>query len=121
GGRRHTGPRSDRRPAARQVGRRGPLDSRGPPGRGRLAADRDQPSLGAAGVPGGRGGIGPEVAFDVRTMALDPGSRRIGVAVSDEIGVIATPLAVLERGARRRDLERLRALIEAYRPELLLI
>lgn len=54
-------------------------------------------------------------------MALDPGSRRIGIAVSDELGLIATPLAVLERSTRRRDLDRLRALIEDYRPELLLI
>jgi putative Holliday junction resolvase len=54
-------------------------------------------------------------------MALDPGSRRIGIAVSDELGLIATPLAVLERSTRRRDLDRLRALIEEYRPGLLLI
>jgi putative holliday junction resolvase len=54
-------------------------------------------------------------------MALDPGTRRIGVAVSDETGLIATPLAVLERSTRRRDLERVRALIDEYRPELLLI
>jgi putative holliday junction resolvase len=54
-------------------------------------------------------------------MALDPGTRRIGVAVSDETGLIATPVAVLERSTRRRDLERVRALIDEYRPELLLI
>jgi putative Holliday junction resolvase len=54
-------------------------------------------------------------------MALDPGARRIGVAVSDETGLIATPVAVLERSTRRRDLERVRALIDEYRPELLLI
>jgi putative Holliday junction resolvase len=36
----------------------------------------------------------------VRTLALDLGSRRIGVAVSDPSGTLATPHAVLERAAR---------------------
>jgi putative Holliday junction resolvase len=31
-------------------------------------------------------------------IALDPGSRRIGVAISDDRGIIATPLATLEAG-----------------------
>jgi putative Holliday junction resolvase len=35
----------------------------------------------------------------VRTLALDLGSRRIGVAVSDPSGTLATPHAVLERAA----------------------
>jgi len=36
----------------------------------------------------------------VRTLALDLGSRRIGVAVSDPSGILATPHIVLERAAR---------------------
>ena len=31
-----------------------------------------------------------------RAMAFDPGSKRIGVAVSDELRIIATPLAVVD-------------------------
>ena len=55
------------------------------------------------------GSIGAPFVWGV---ALDPGTRRIGVAVSDETGLIATPVAVLERSTRRRDLERVRALID---------
>jgi putative Holliday junction resolvase len=33
-------------------------------------------------------------------MGLDVGERRVGVAVSDELGAIATPLATVERGPR---------------------
>ena len=54
-------------------------------------------------------------------MALDPGVRRIGVAVSDETGLLASPVAVIERVSRRRDLERLRALVEEYRPAEVLV
>lgn len=54
-------------------------------------------------------------------MALDPGSRRIGVAVSDETGLIASPVAVIERTTRARDLERLTRLVAEYQPEELLV
>lgn len=33
-------------------------------------------------------------------MGLDPGERRVGVALSDELGMLATPLVVLERRSR---------------------
>lgn len=33
-------------------------------------------------------------------IALDPGSRRIGVAISDPSGIIAQPLTTLEGGAK---------------------
>lgn len=71
--------------------------------------------MGRASLPadGGRGLM--------RVMALDPGSRRVGVAVSDELGLIATPVAIIERTTRARDLERLRALIDEFRPTLLLV
>jgi putative holliday junction resolvase len=48
----------------------------------------------------------------MRVMALDLGSKRIGVAVSDRSGTIATPLTVLERtGSRAKDHQRIAALI----------
>ena len=47
----------------------------------------------------------------VRVMALDWGTRRIGVAVSDELGIAAHGLPTLERKNIRRDLEALAALI----------
>jgi putative Holliday junction resolvase len=49
----------------------------------------------------------------VRVLALDLGSKRIGVAVSDRSGTIATPLVVLQRSGRTSlDHERIRALVE---------
>jgi len=57
----------------------------------------------------------------VRVMALDPGSRRIGVAVSDEMGLLATPVTVVPRGSRASDLRALQALILQYRPETILV
>jgi putative holliday junction resolvase len=48
----------------------------------------------------------------VRVMALDLGSKRIGVAVSDASGTIATPLTVLQRtGTHRRDHQAVAALV----------
>jgi putative holliday junction resolvase len=38
----------------------------------------------------------------VRVLGVDLGSKRVGVAVSDRSGTIATPLCVLERGTSQR-------------------
>jgi len=38
-----------------------------------------------------------------RFLALDVGNRRIGVAVSDELGLTAQPVLTLERRSRRRE------------------
>jgi len=43
-----------------------------------------------------------------RVLAVDYGRRRIGLAVSDELGLTARPLAILVRVNRRNDLRRLR-------------
>jgi len=48
----------------------------------------------------------------VRVLGIDLGSKRIGVAVSDRSGTIASPLTVVLRGRRRADDHaRLRALV----------
>ena len=39
-----------------------------------------------------------------RLLALDVGSRRIGVALSDELGLLATPHGAIQRRSLRRDL-----------------
>lgn len=54
-------------------------------------------------------------------MALDVGERRIGVAVSDELGILATPIAVIPRRTRQEDLRRIAALIAEYRPAELVV
>ncbi|MBN1658045.1 MAG: Holliday junction resolvase RuvX [Anaerolineae bacterium] len=42
-----------------------------------------------------------------RLLALDVGSRRIGVAVCDELGFIATPLEVIHHTSKKEDMGRI--------------
>lgn len=48
----------------------------------------------------------------VPILALDFGDRRIGIAVSDELGLYAHPLMTLERTAWKNDLEAIRHIVE---------
>jgi putative Holliday junction resolvase len=48
----------------------------------------------------------------MRIVGLDVGDRRIGVAVSDALGLTAQPLTVLHRGRAEEDLIAICALIE---------
>ena len=45
-----------------------------------------------------------------RVLAIDYGRKRIGLAISDELGMTARPLETLARTNRRNDLRRLREL-----------
>jgi putative Holliday junction resolvase len=47
----------------------------------------------------------------VRTLGIDLGSKRIGLAVSDEGGAIAFPAGILESRGRKKDIAALRKLI----------
>ena len=49
-----------------------------------------------------------------RILGLDVGSGRIGVAVSDPLGITAQGLDTIQRQNKRRDREALRALISKY-------
>ena len=49
-----------------------------------------------------------------RVMALDYGDRRIGVALSDPLGVTAQPLLTLERRSRADDFDRLARLAREH-------
>jgi len=49
----------------------------------------------------------------MRTLALDLGSRRIGVAISDTLSMFARPLEVFERTSRVADFAHIQALIDA--------
>ena len=49
-----------------------------------------------------------------RILGLDVGSRRIGIAVSDPLGVTAQGITTLERRNRRYDLNELRRLLEKH-------
>ncbi len=50
----------------------------------------------------------------MRYLALDLGEKRIGVAVSDEFGMTAQPLGVIERSVFDSDVKKIRKLIEDY-------
>jgi putative Holliday junction resolvase len=49
-----------------------------------------------------------------RIMGLDVGNRRIGVAVSDALGLTAQPVLTLVRTNRRQDLRSLARLVRKY-------
>ena len=49
--------------------------------------------------------------FQTRTLGLDVGDRRIGVALSDPMGILASPLTIIERRDEDRDTEALIDLI----------
>src|ERR1700677_4174109 len=49
-----------------------------------------------------------------RVLGLDVGDRRIGVAVSDELGLAAQPVLTLVRKNRRQDLRSLARLMRKY-------
>jgi putative holliday junction resolvase len=49
-----------------------------------------------------------------RVLGLDVGSRRIGVAVSDPLGITAQGLDTLQRTTKRRDFEHLQHVIQEY-------
>jgi putative holliday junction resolvase len=49
-----------------------------------------------------------------RVLGLDVGSRRIGVAVSDPLGITAQGLETLQRTNKRQDFEYLRHVIREY-------
>jgi putative Holliday junction resolvase len=58
----------------------------------------------------------------MRVLALDLGTKRIGVAVSDRSGTIATPLTVLERSDRvATDHARIAALVAEEEAELVVV
>jgi len=52
-----------------------------------------------------------------RILGLDIGSKRIGVAISDELGMLASPVGMVERG--KNDRAAFRKLIEQWQPSLL--
>jgi putative Holliday junction resolvase len=55
-------------------------------------------------------------------LGLDLGTKRVGVAVSDRSGTIATPLTVLQRsGSRRRDHEAIAKLVAEEEAELVVV
>jgi putative Holliday junction resolvase len=57
----------------------------------------------------------------VKVLALDYGSARTGVAVSDPTGTVATPVGVVERAGTEAGLERLAELIREHEAERVVV
>lgn len=57
----------------------------------------------------------------MRLLALDIGDRRVGVAVSDATGLLATPLTVIQRKSKREDFARIGQLLQERNAEGLVI
>lgn len=58
----------------------------------------------------------------MRALGIDLGSKRIGIAVSDRSGTIATPLMVLQRSGRvALDHQRIAALVAEEEAELVVV
>ncbi|MDI3341627.1 MAG: Holliday junction resolvase RuvX [Sphaerobacter sp.] len=63
--------------------------------------------------------MGSNPAAGRRLVALDVGGRRVGVAVSDELGLIASPVESVD--LQRGGIDQLVAVIERYDPERVII
>jgi putative holliday junction resolvase len=57
----------------------------------------------------------------MRVLALDHGTRRIGVAISDELGMIARPMEFVEAEPFPNVLERLRQITTSHEVVLILV
>lgn len=58
----------------------------------------------------------------IRALGLDPGSKRIGVAISDLSGTIASPLVVIRRGmSKRHDLEQIARLARDEEADVIVV
>jgi putative Holliday junction resolvase len=57
----------------------------------------------------------------VRVLAVDPGERHLGVAISDPTGLVARPLSTITHSARAKDAAALAKLAADNEAELILI
>jgi putative Holliday junction resolvase len=57
----------------------------------------------------------------VKVLALDYGSARTGVAISDPTGTLARPLGIVERAATDDGMRRLVELVRAEEPERVVV
>ncbi|MFN3418426.1 MAG: Holliday junction resolvase RuvX [Pyrinomonadaceae bacterium] len=62
-----------------------------------------------------------EIYASGRILALDPGLKRIGVAISDPDQIIATPLELIERRSWKHLLSCIKSLITTYDAKALVI
>ena len=63
----------------------------------------------------------PELPSSGRIMAIDPGTKRLGVAISDETRVAIRPLPVVERTSWKKLLQTIKGMIEDFDAKALVI
>jgi putative Holliday junction resolvase len=56
-----------------------------------------------------------------RTLALDVGDRRIGIAITDALGITAQPLFTLRRTSQRADLKAVARFIRQHKVEVVIV
>ena len=56
-----------------------------------------------------------------RIIALDLGSKRVGIAISDEIGILATPRGILRRQSYNKDATAVGELVEREQAERVIV
>ena len=66
-------------------------------------------------------GTQPTTTLAPRILAIDYGKKRIGLALSDELGMTAQPLQVLAHKNRREDVRRLREICRAKGVRLVVV
>lgn len=57
----------------------------------------------------------------MRYLALDLGERRIGVALSDALGMVARPLEIFSRTSRKADFAHIGALVAAHQVDVVIV
>ena len=57
----------------------------------------------------------------MRTLALDVGTKTIGVAVSDELGITSNAITTILRKSLKDDLSELDLIIKEYKPDEILV
>ena len=57
----------------------------------------------------------------MRVLALDFGSKRIGIAVSDSLGITVRPVETIQRSSVERDIARLKFLVEELEAEAVVV
>lgn len=57
----------------------------------------------------------------MRILAIDPGEKHIGVAISDPTGTIASPLTVLKHASRMIDAASIAELARQYQADMIVI
>ena len=57
----------------------------------------------------------------MRSLGLDIGDRRIGVALSDPLGMLASPLLVFERKEEAADVASILQIVQQHQAELIIV